>query len=209
MGSHLTTYACAACGVSSKIEITDLREPVRRLSIHRDPVIRRIHEERVRRGKVPKPKKGEDVSYPVITEEIHQRVRYATCPRCGARNPEGVALQAKSARATRSFNVALFAALAVGAYFIPYLALLLPVSDLVLWKPLAIWTLKKRKQPVPLGGVVRDVAIDVALVALVVLLPRAAPVIPALAMGYMLVRKLDDEGPWRRSRETIRVVEEG
>lgn len=207
MRSHVTTYACAACGVRSRIEITGLSEPIPRVIASTDPVLRRIHAEQVKAGKVPAPKKGEEPTFPVVTEEILGRVLFATCPHCGERNPEGVALQAKEVRHTRVFNTALFAALALGAWFFPPLALLLPVSDLALWKPLAVWTLKKRGESIPLLAMLRDLALDAALIALVLVVPRAAPAVPALAMLQALLLRPDLEGPWRRSRESIKLAE--
>lgn len=207
MRSHVTTYTCAACGVRSPIEVSGLAEPARRITVSRDPVVRRIHAERVKAGTVLAPREDEEVISAFLAQEARSRLLFATCPRCGERNPEGVALQAREVRRTRVFNTALFAALTLGAWFFPPLALLLPVSDLALWKPLAVWTLKKRGESIPLLAMVRDLALDTALIALVLVVPRAAPAVPALALLQALLLRPDTEGPWRRTRESIKLAE--
>ncbi len=124
-----------------------------------------------------------------LTDVDELALRYATCPRCGARNPEGVAGLRRSKRTQAS----LYLALAVGAWFLRWIAAAVPALDLVA-KPWVVANARRQGVAVSVGAVALGVGVDLAFIAVVVLVPRAAPLVPLVNLALLLARK--DEWEW-------------
>jgi hypothetical protein len=140
----------------------------------------------------------------LLEQEARFELRYATCPRCGAKNPEGVAAERADQQRTRVFGVVLYGGLAAGAWFAPKVAIVLPALDLLVFRPLGAFMLKKRGEPIRVLPLAGALALDGALIALVLLFPRAAPLIPLLALVYSLVRRPEaKEWRWEEAKKKM------
>ncbi len=202
MPSVAITYDCPACHASCAATVQGLDDPTASIAPRTQDTLRRTREVLVRAGRAREGDPVDEVAAEILQQTARSTLVYAICPRCGARNPAGVAER----RRWRWITAAILVALAGGAWLVRWVALLLPALDLLFFRPLAIVHARRTGLPVRWLTLAAGVAIDLALVAVVVLLPRAAPLVLLVPAALSVVRPTDD-GRWADAAETIRFEE--
>jgi hypothetical protein len=169
MATTTLAYECAACHVGFDVTVSDLTDP-RELSSVRD---------------------RRDLDAELLEGFGRAELRYATCPACSARNPQGVALELREARATHFGGGAAFGAVAIAAYFIPPIALLVPLLMIAIFVAMVVTVARARPTTRPWARVLLQGAIPPSVGAAIVALPRFAFVVPLLqAIWFVLtIRK--------------------
>jgi hypothetical protein len=125
---------------------------------------------------------------------------HATCPGCGAKNPDGVVAERRENTRTRWGTAAFFAVIAAVSVAWPPLALIVP----------ALWLLILVLMRVFAGGpriavLALQAAFVAGAVAFVLLLPRYAFAIPAsLAIRCALWSPRAGDGPFERAAKRLR-----
>ena len=192
-------YACPRCSALSPARITDLPEP-RSLVSERDArALEATAAARAARGDRP----GSDlpeVLAAIADANIEAALRYATCPRCGERNPAGVLATGREARVTRLVGTPVALAFAAGCWFFPWFSwLTLGVVGLVGAVTLTVgW----RRGALTPRAVAQQVGALAALGLATAAFPRAAMLVPlALALGFAITAP--SEAPWERARATV------
>lgn len=189
MHSDVANYRCAVCGATSRVEITRLCDPIPEPP-PRAMVVKQL-------GATQEPT--------ILSLEAADRLLFATCPKCGARNPEGVEHQRKEARGSKILNTALLIGLALGAWFVRWIAVALLALDVVS-KPRLVALARKAGKPVSWPRLAANVLIDVALTALAIQVPSTAPLVPLLALVIVLRGSSVYEAPWHEAAESIRAL---
>lgn len=137
---------------------------------------------------------------PAVAElRARMRLAFATCPACGARNPEGVAEQRRDERNIMVLTIVVMVGLTIGAYFVPWIVL----GWLGLFGALYLYFLAKR----PTAGLVINLATTLGFGALAWWYPRWAFLIVAVPTVQMLIKRRDPaerDGPWQRAAEQLR-----
>lgn len=193
-------YACPRCSALTPALITGLPEP---RSLVSDRSAEALEAAATARAKLGDPPASDlpDVLATIADASIEAALRYATCPRCGERNPAGVQATHREARMTRLVGAPIALGFAVGCWLFPWfswftLAVLGLVAVTVLvvgWRSRALTPRAAAQQ---LGGFA-------ALCLITTYLPRAALLVPlALAIGF--ARTSPSESPWERARATLR-----
>lgn len=199
------TYACPACGASTAALVTGLDDPSAFVSDRDRRVLRDI--DAIRSG----PSAADPVAsleQRLLADQAQRSLRFATCPRCGARNPEGVAHQRAEARSTLLTGLAL-AALAVPAlWYAPRLTVVIGAGNALLALFLTYHG-RRAGRPIPYLRLAFSIAVAAATAAVGFVLPRYAPALPVLWILPTLlrrgrVREGQGEQAWDEARETIR-----
>ncbi len=209
MPSFSTTYVCSACAFSSPVEVTDLGDPYAHIPEH--------SRDALRRGRAAKNHVGHDEPGDPVDElanELLERagrseLRYARCPKCSTKNPEGVAADRADHRNSLLFGGGLFGVLAVIAWFYPKAALFLPAMDLFVFRPIMFVQARKNvDKPFPTGTFVVGILVDIGLVALILYAPRVAFLIPLVGVGQSLLSGSSKyEWRWADAAKKIRFDE--
>ena len=165
MATATLTYECSACHVGFDVTVSDLTDP-RELSSVRD---------------------RRDLDAELLESFARAELRYATCPACSARNPEGVALERREARATHFGGGAAFGAVAVASYFVPPIALVVPLLMIGIFVAMVVTIARTRPTTRPWGRVLLQGAIPPSVGAAIVALPRFAFVVPLLYATWFVV----------------------
>jgi hypothetical protein len=208
MPSFATTYTCAECGVSSNVEVTGLGDPHRHISERTGSVMRRGRELQNEFGQEKPGDPVAELAHELLEQEARFELRYATCPKCSAQNPEGVAAIHADKRQTLLFGIVFFGVLAVVAWFYPKVALILPGMDLLIFRPMMVVQARKSDKPFPVVAFAAGIALDAALIALIVFLPRAAPLVPVAGIVQSLFgRSAKKDWKWDEARKKVRFEE--
>lgn len=178
MPSFSTTYTCAACATSSNVEVIDLGDPYRHIAEDTRDTMRRVREAQTRLGTAKPGDPVEELAQELLEQEARSELRYATCPKCSAKNPDGLAAIQAERRQTLLFGLIFFGLLAGVAWFYPWAALLLPGLDLLIFRPMMFVQARKNPRPFPIVPFAFGIVLDALLIALIVLYPRAAPLVP-------------------------------
>jgi DNA-directed RNA polymerase subunit RPC12/RpoP len=179
------TYVCSACGASTAAVVTDLQDP------------KAFVEERYR-NRYP------DIAPKLLQDSAKQRLRFATCPRCGVRNPEGLAAQAADQRQNRAILLAMIGLGTLGAWFAPKVALVIP--GLMVFQSVLLASLSPRfGRPVPWRATALSLTVSIVLVAAVLRFPRFAFLVPVVVLGPALLRGRGSvDNRWEEASRTIR-----
>jgi hypothetical protein len=208
VASLTVTYACPACHVTSAATVTELSDPLTHIAPGTRATLRMTRAVLVQAGRGKEGDPVDEVAGEILEQEARRELRYATCPRCGARSPEGVAELRRSTRWSTWTTVALLSAFAVVAWFGHWVAAILPGLNLVA-RPLAVARARRAGEPVRWLLLAPLLAFDAALVAIALLVPRAAPLVPLVPLAVMLVRKPEaNERPWQEAAKKIRFAGE-
>jgi len=207
MPSFATTYTCAACNSSSNVEVTDLGDPHRHISDRSRNIMRRGRELQNEFG-VGQEKPGDPVdelAHDLLEQEARFELRYATCPKCSAKNPEGLAAIRADQRQSLLFGIVFFGVLAVVAWFYPKVALILPFMDLLVFRPMMFVQARKSDKPFPFLAFGAGIALDAALIALILFFPRAAPLIPIAGIVRSLFSdSAKNDWKWEEAQKKVR-----
>jgi hypothetical protein len=202
------SFECLLCHASCAATVTGLDDPVASIASRTQDTLRKSRALLVRAGRAEEGDPVDEIAAKILQQRAREVLLYATCPRCGAKNPEGVTAHAKDRRRWRWITAAILVVLAVGAWFVRWIALVLPSADLLVFRLMAIVHARRSRQPVRWLAMATNVATDLSFVAVVVFVPRAAPLLLLVPIAVMLVRRpAADERPWTEAAETIRFEE--
>lgn len=148
----------------------------------------------------------EEMARRILEQEAELVLRFATCPACSAKNPAGIAVSRAERRAGLIFSVIVFGAIAVAAAFYSWVALILPVLDLFVFRPLMLVNARKMPdKPFPKGMFALTVLVDIALIAAILQFPRIAPLVPVLGIVQMLFGgSAKDQWRWEEGQKKLR-----
>lgn len=204
MASCSLSYDCPACHASTQALVTGLTEPTASISQSSQETLRKLQAAKERLGAAPEGDPVDSLAAEILEMSARRQLRYATCPRCGARNPEGLDDQAIEQKRSRITGGIVGAALALGVWFFPSLAFALVALAAFLT---VLMALVARRQPAPFPWLVflGNVGVTGALLAGAIYLPRAVVAMPLLLGARSLFYKPKDaEAPWKEATESIR-----
>lgn len=129
----------------------------------------------------------EEMAQRILEQEAQMLLRYATCPACSAKNPAGLEASRAERKSSLVFGTIFVGGLAVAAYFYPWVALIFPAVNLLIFRPLALVNARKmRDKPFPTGMFTLSILLDIATIVVVLNIPRVAPVVPLLGIVQSL-----------------------
>jgi hypothetical protein len=120
----------------------------------------------------------------LLTTFARDELRYATCPSCNVRNPEGVAAARSERTVSRWGTAGFFLAVGATSFWIPWVAFIVPVMSMV-FSVSAIVLSRKNSQPVPWLPVMGSAVVLATAFAVPVIFPRAAFLVP-LVLGLAI-----------------------
>lgn len=197
MPSFSTTYACSACGQSSNVEVIDLGDPYEHIPERTQNVLRRSRDTQNKLGAERPGDPVDELALKLLEREARSELRYVTCPKCNAKNPEGIAAIQADQRQSLLFGVVFFGIVAIAAWFYPWVALILPGMDLLVFRPIMFVQARKSDKPFPVVPFVLGIVFDGLLIALILLYPRTASLVPIAGIVQSLVRRGSAKSDWK------------
>jgi hypothetical protein len=180
-GSLRTTYACTPCGAISDVNVVDLWSG-------------------------PKDATPE-MTAGILQLRAERELKFATCPRCGARNPVGVAEQIKTNKQWRWGFMLFFAALGAGIWFVPALAWFLVALDAII----VIVLFYALKRVGGSSGAKRSAVISVVtlagIVGVAIFYPRWVSVLALILVVQFARKKEDPEEAWLLAAKKLQFAE--
>lgn len=147
----------------------------------------------------------DELAHDLLEQEARFELRYATCPKCSAKNPEGIAAIQADKRQTLLFGIVFFGILAAVSWFYPWAALILPGIDLLVFRPMMFVQARKNDKPFPVVVFTAGIALDAALITLILFVPRVAPLIPMVGIVRSLFGgSTKDDWKWDEARKKVR-----
>ena len=205
MHSFSTAYHCAACNESFPVEVTDLGDPHKHISESSQAILRRSRTLQNQLGQTKPGDPVDDLAHELLEQEARSELRYATCPGCHAENPEGIAADRAERRQSSLFGWVFFGIIAAAAWFYPWAALILPGMDLLVFRPMMLVQSRKSDKPFPFVPFALGIVLDAALIALILLYPRAAPLVPLAGIVQSAVNHSSKSGwKWEEARKKVR-----
>lgn len=204
-------YECAGCGASFGVRVTGLDEPGAFVpDSHRQLLrdARARHQLAADRAGQPLPPGGDpvaEVEENLLKSFADKVLVYATCPACGARNPEGVAIVRSEARRTRWGTTGFFALVALSSAFWPLSSVVVPVLWTVILS-LSVVARRRHGQPAGWADVLVGAAMISASVGVLLFAPRAAFGVPLVFACWMAIaprRAGADDEPFERARASL------
>jgi hypothetical protein len=141
-------------------------------------------------------------SVDLLDQSTKRALMYATCPRCGERNPEGVAEHAKSRRSGRVIGTLASLVMAIGVWFLPWLAYV--VLAIVIGMTVLMFVFAGRARTLRVGAVVYNLAFAAVLVAVVWFYPRASALVPLVLAVRFAISGGESDSKWTNAKETLR-----
>ncbi|MBK9260962.1 MAG: hypothetical protein IPM54_14260 [Polyangiaceae bacterium] len=205
MHSFTTTYTCAACGKSSSVIVTGLGDPEDYVTERSREALRRVRTTENQLGAAKEGDPVDELAERLLEQEARLELRYATCPACATKNPKGVAAEKADHRHTIIFGLVFFGIMAAFAWFVPRVALILPIMDLLIFRPVMVVQVRRSNKPFPTLPFVAGILLDAALIALIVYWPRAAPFVPIAGIVQSIVRRpQQSEWKWEEAGRKLR-----
>jgi hypothetical protein len=130
-------------------------------------------------------------------------LRHATCPACKARDPVAVADHKHERSRDLFVQAACYLGLAAAAYFVPMLALIPLVFNLLMLVLVAKMALRRGNG----RGLVRNVVITIAMIAWVIVVPRWAFVVPGVIAALSFLPGNSSSDPFLDAAEQLRFAE--
>lgn len=148
----------------------------------------------------------EETAQQILEQEAQFVLRYATCPVCSAKNPVGLEASRADRKSTLLFGLVFLGGLAVAAAFYPWIALIFPVLNLVIIRPLALVNARKmRDKPFPTGMFTLSILLDITTIVVVLEIPRLAPIVPLLGIVQSLFGgSAKDQWKWDDAGKKLR-----
>jgi hypothetical protein len=203
-----TPYACPACHASFAAMVTGLDDPVASIAPRTQESLRKTRALLVQFGRAKEGDPVDELAAEILQDRARSELLYATCPRCGAKNPEGVAHRAREERRAKWAGIALVVALAAASWFVHWIALAMLSADVLVLRPMAIVLARRDGRPVRWLAVVGGVVAEVALIALVARVPHAAPLVILLPTVVQSLRRPEaDDRRWREAAAKIAFAE--
>jgi hypothetical protein len=199
--SFATSYTCPSCKVSTQVEVIDLGDPHAHIPGNTGEAMRRV---RNLQGKPGDP--VEEVAREILGNEAQMVLRYAICPACSAKNPAGEAATRAERHASLLFGLIFFGAIAGVAAFYSWVALILPVMDLFVFRPLMVLNAKKvTDKPFPKFMFAVSILLDIGLIAAILNFPRVAPLVPFMGIVQSLFGgAAKDQWKWDDAQKKLR-----
>jgi hypothetical protein len=195
-------YECALCAAATTVIVTDLEDPSTLVSARSQAALRDIADAKRKLGVAAEDDPVATLNEELLDSSARSALIYATCPRCGNRNPKGVAEQAKSRTQTRIIGTFASAVTAVGVWLLPWIAWVV-VAVSVGMAGLSVFVLS-RARPVRWGAIASNMAGAAVVLAVAWLYPRAAALLPfVLAVRFAISGA--DESRWTKAQKTIRL----
>lgn len=202
------TYSCPACGASTDAVVTGLDDPSTFVSDRDRRVLRDIDAVRDGAHGAPAADPVASLEQRLLADQAKRGLRFATCPRCGARNPEGIAHQAAEARSTLLTGLVIAAIAVPALWYAPRLTAVIGAGNALLTLYLALRG-RRSGHPIPYPRLALSIAVAAATAAVGFVLPRFAPGLPLLWILPTLLRRgrgraEHEEQAWNEAKETIR-----
>jgi hypothetical protein len=177
-----TTYACTPCGAVSDVTVSDLW--------------------------TGPPDSTPEMQAGMMKLRAERELKFATCPRCNARNPVGVDEQLKEGREWRIGFLLGSLGLGVAIWFYPPLAWVLVVLDGLIAGLLVLAIRRVGLEGKALRSALLAVAVFVGLLATAIFYPRYVALF-ALYMTFQVARpkKTDPEEAWTLAKTKIQFAE--
>lgn len=183
-------FDCPACQAETGAEVSGLSDPAQYVDAKTRAILGAAG--------------AADLEQSILRQQAQRTLRYATCPRCGAQNPEGLAHQARERWYNRLIAAGLGTALAVWAFFSPRVALVVPGLSVLLTLVMLVHR-RREGLSTPWKVLAARFAIGAALTALVILVPRAAFVVPLLSIvDGMRSKQPEEDRAWAEAARAIR-----
>jgi hypothetical protein len=131
------TYECLVCHASCPATVTSFDDPVASIAPRTQETLRKTRAILVRAGREVEGDPVDEIAAEILQQGARSALLYATCPRCGAKNPEGVTERARDERRWKWITFAILFVLAASAWFVRWIALVLPGLDLFFLRPMA------------------------------------------------------------------------
>lgn len=148
-----------------------------------------------------------EMSAGILQLRAERELKLATCPRCGARNPIGVAEQAKENKQWRWGFIAFFAALAAGIWFVPALAWFLVALDVII----VVVLLYALKRVGGSSGAKRSAAFSVVtllgIVAAAIFYPRWVSILALILVVQFARKKENPDTAWEEAKKKLQFAE--
>jgi hypothetical protein len=186
VASFVLPFDCPACRVTTIADVGGLDDPEQFIDARTRAVLGA---------------KVADLEVDLLRQGARRTLLHATCPACGKRNPEGIAAQKRERRWSVAVGFVLYGALVVAAYFAPRIALVVPILGASIQIAGAV-ALHRRGQA-RWGRFALHLVVNAALAALVILVPRAAPLVPLIGLLESLRPIPPDERPWTEAAAAI------
>lgn len=206
MAAVITTYACKACSVESSVRVSGLKVPDVPISkknnvfmVSPDEAKRQIE------AGLAKPITVKTKSLEELAQEV---LLYATCPRCDARSPDGVATQSKKVLQSRVLGLVLLAVCVAGAWLHPTFGLATPILALFFT---ALDVYARRVQGVPIDHTRTFIGFAGALglAAFVRTYPSHAWLVPFVLLGPQLFKpQAGSDLEWTEAKKRVSLAPE-
>ena len=185
MATVTTTYSCGVCSADSSVRVSDVRVPdvpVRKKNqvVLLSPADAKREVEAGMAKPIPMKTKSPD-------ELAQEALLYATCPKCAARNPRGVAVQKTNVLRSRLSGLLLLSVCVPGAWYFPTFGLATPILALFFT---LLDAYSRRVQGVPLDRLRTWIGLvgGLGFAAFVRAYPAQAWLVPFVLLGPELVR---------------------
>jgi hypothetical protein len=142
----------------------------------------------------------------VVRNAALEELKYATCPGCGAQNPDGLANDRTENRVATWGTIGLMLVVGAVAYFAPAVAYVVPIVSLLLLL-LRLAEARKATGPVHWRIIVLQAVLGIGLGVPIYLWPRWAFVVPLVVAASVLpnaLRRPRASARFERARARIR-----
>jgi hypothetical protein len=158
--------------------VTELSDPYQHIPGRSQDILRRSQAVQNHFGAAKQGDPVDELARELLEREAISELRYATCPACHEKNPDGIASIRTDRRQNLLFGWGFFGIVAGIAWFYPWAALVLPGMDLLVFRPIMFVQARKTDKPFPFVPFIGGITFDFLLIALILRFPRYAPLIP-------------------------------
>ena len=178
MGVELrTTYECGPCGQTTEVTVTDLW--------------------------AGPPGASPEMSAGIVRLRAARELTFATCPRCGERNPAGIAQQKGFGAKFRVVLILGLIALGIGIWFVPALAWVFVALD-ALVTAIIVFAFKRTGADKGKGELVKMIVVLLGALGSAIYYPRAVAAFPAVLAINVIVFREKPDAPWNEAKRKLR-----
>ena len=205
MAAVTLTYACEACAAESTVRVSGLKIPD--VPVNKKNRVFFLPPDEAKRQIEAGTAQPISVKTKSLEELAREVLRFATCPKCSARNPLGVDLQRKLVLKSRMSGLALLAVCMASAWYFPTFGFATPVLALG-FTLLNIYTRRLRRLPLDRTLVFIGFAGPLALAAFSRAYPNLAWLVPLPLLGPELLRpQAGRDFEWKAAAERVRFLD--
>jgi hypothetical protein len=195
-------YHCAHCGASSSARVTGLPDRAALVSARAASTLEAIAETKRKLGVAADPAPVEAMEDRIRRSLAEGELRYATCPRCRQRNPEGARALAQERMKTRAIGMLVSLLVAIGTWFWPWLAWLGVILFTVEVALVLFVTLRAPRSERRWFGIARSTVMLAIATTIALKWPRAGVILPLLLVASF-ARTKESEQRWLAAAEKI------